>query len=192
MTKVLIVAIAALLLASCATQYYRYNGKQYQSEPAAIEAVRTDIRGKVIAIPKMAHPLANSALVFVPSLEWCRQTVVTHGNPSNDDITYIQTAEYYGFYGMAQALQQRGVFNTLTINEFSQREPYAQPNYQYIIWLKLNGTSSATWMIAPGTNPDAAQQLAISPIDSASDRISDFVHSVEQYLREHPNKLPRD
>ena len=182
MAKFLFFALMAMLLTGCAAEY-TYNGKQYQSSNAAIQAARTDIRGKIIAIPKLSKPLAESALVFVPSLEWCRQTVKTHGHPSGAIISYVQSVQYYGFYGMAQALQQRGVFKTTVIDEFSQRQPYAHPAYQYIIWLKLNGTDSALWMIAPGDKPSAAQQLSISPLDSASDRASDFVQSVEQYIR---------
>jgi len=181
MAKILLFALMTALLTGCATEY-TYNGKQYQSSNAAIQAARTDIRGKIIAIPKLSKPLAKSALVFVPSLEWCRQTVKTHGHPSGAIISYVQSVQYYGFYGMAQALQQRGVFKTTVIDEFSQRQPYAHPDYQYIIWLKLNGTDSALWMIAPGDKPSAAQQLPISPLDSASDRASDFVQSVEQYI----------
>lgn len=186
MAKIFFIAIMAALLTSCATEY-TYNGKQYQSSNAAIQAARTDIRGKIIAIPKLPKPLAESAVVFVPSLEWCRQAVKTHGHPSEAIINYVQSVEYYGFYGMAQALQQRGVFKTTVINEFSQRQPYAHPEYQYMIWLKLNGTDSAPWMIAPGDKPSEAQQLPISPLDSASDRASDFVRSVEQYIRNAKN-----
>lgn len=182
MAKIFLFVLMTALLAGCATTY-TYNGQQYQSSNAAIQAARTDIRGKVIAIPKLSKPLALSAIVFVPSLEWCRQTVKTHGHPSEKIVNYVQTVEYYGYYGMAQALQQRGVFKTTVIDEFAQRQPYAHPDYQYLIWLKLNGTNTAIWMIAPGGKPSDAQQLPISPLDSASDRASDFVQSVEKYIR---------
>jgi hypothetical protein len=83
---------------------------------------------------------------------------------------------------MAEGLEQRKTFSSLHVEEFAQRDPLPHPEYDYIVWARLDGPDSGKWMIAPGKDTSQATPLYISPISDAGDRLSKFVESVEQYL----------
>lgn len=178
----LLVGLALItLLPGCATTFM-YDNQNYPTSMAATEAARQDIRRKVAAVPEREAPLAGSVLILTPSVQWARQVVVTTGTASEELIQYVATTQYFGFYGMAEALQRRRIFSNTSIQEFSQRDPLGQPDYEFIIWLRLDGPYSAQWMISPGKDTSAARSLFTSPVSDPGDRVSRFVESVEQYI----------
>lgn len=171
------------LLSGCVTMTWTYDNQNYPTSTAAIEAARQDIRRKVSAVPPLEQPFAESALIFTPSIPFSRQGVVLTGNATEEQARYIATVLYYGYYGMAEAIDQRRIFATTHIREFDQRAPLSNSDYQYIIWLRLDGPDSARWMIAPGDDIAAAAPLATSPISDPQDRMIRFVQNVEDHVR---------
>lgn len=169
-------------LSACVTASWTYDNQNYATSTAATEAARNDVRQKVASIPKRNEPLSQSVLIYTPSLTWSRHAVlVTH--PANEEqIRYVATVLYYGFYAMTQAVERRGIFTKTHIQEFSQRDPLSDPAYDYILWLRLDGPDSAQWMISPGSDISAASPLATSPISNPGDRMLEFVQSVEQHV----------
>jgi hypothetical protein len=172
-------------LSGCVTERWTYGKTNYPSSVEAIEAARQDIDARASAVPARNVPLAKSALLLTPSIQSCRQVVVTHGAASDELVRYVATVAYYSFYGMAEGLEHRKTFSSLHIEEFAQRDPPAHPDYDYIIWLRLDGPDSAKWMIAPGKDTSLATPLYVSPISDPGDRLSKFIDSVEEYVT-HP------
>lgn len=180
--RIIAIALVALLV-GCATMTWTYDNQNYPTSTAAAEAARQDMRRKVSAVPPLERPFAESALIFTPSVPFSRQGVVLTGNATDEQARYVATVLYYGYYGMAEAIEQRNIFATTHIREFDQRSPLSNSDYQYIIWLRLDGPDSARWMIAPGQDIGAAVPLATSPISDAQDRMIQFVQDVEDNVR---------
>lgn len=169
-------------VSACASAWWSYDNKKYPTSEEATEAARQDVRRHVQEVQPRTAPLAESALIYTPSLAWSRQGVRTTGAASDEQIRYVSSVLYYGFYGVAEGVQRRGVFRAANITEFSQRDPLGDAKYQYVIWLRLDGPDQAQWMISPGRDTSAATPLFMSPISDAGDRIAKLVQSIEGYL----------
>lgn len=182
--KLRIIGFGLLLsiLAGCAT--WTYDGRNYNSSMEAIEAARQDVRRKVAEVNEREAPLAGSVLILTPSVSWSRQAVVVTGAATEEIIQYIATVLYYGFYGMAESVQRRNIFRETSIQEFSQRDPLGNAQYDYLIWLRLDGPDSAQWMISPGKDTSAARSLYHSPTSDPGDRMARFVESVERHVQQ--------
>lgn len=172
----------SLCVAGCATATWTYDNRNYPTSTAAAEAARSDVRQKVAAVPRREAPLSESVLIHTPSLSWSRQAVLVKPPVSEEQIRYVATVLYYGFYSMAEAVERRGIFDRTHIQEFAQRDPLSNPTYDYILWLRLDGPDSARWMISPGNDTSSASPLATSPIADPGDRILQFVQSVEHHV----------
>lgn len=159
-----------------------YDNQNYATSAEAVEAARQDIRTKVNSVPARKEPIANTVLVYTPSLAWARRAVLIRGNAGEEQIRYVATVLYYGFYAMAEGLKRRNLFRSIQISEFSQRDPLSGPNYQYLVWFRLDGPDSGQWMISPGDDTSAATPLYTSPISGGGDRIGSFVNSIEEYI----------
>lgn len=170
-----------IIISACAP-WYSYDGVKYSSSVEALEAARQDIRGKVSAVPKRANPIGGSVLVFAPTVKWSRQGVQVTGNVADDVVRYVATVLHLGWFAMAMAIEQRGIFETIHIQQFSQRDPLGNPDYDYLIWLRLDGPDDAQWMISPGDDTSRPQPLFVSPVADPADRITDFLESVERNL----------
>ena len=171
-----------LLLSSCATATWTYDNVNYPTSAAATEAARNDVRQKVASVPRRDTPVAESVLIYTPSISWSRQAVLVTPPANEEQVRYVATVMYYGFYSMAEAVERRGIFQKTHLQEFSQRDPLANPNYEYIIWLRLDGPDSAKWMIAPGSDTSSASPLATSPISNPGDRMLQFVNDIERHV----------
>lgn len=178
--RLLIATTIAVGVSACAT--WTYDGESYTTSEAALEAARQDVRRNVSVVPPRTVPAGDSVLVYTPSLDWSRQAVRVTGAATEEQIRYVASVQYYGFYGMAEAVERRNLFSSTDIREFNQRDPLANPNYEYLLWLRLDGPDSAQWMISPGSDTSAPRAIFASPISDSADRVSQFVESVEQYL----------
>lgn len=175
-----ILLVAIPLMSACAT--WTYDNQSYATSAEATEAARQDVRRKVSAVHQRESVLADSVLIYTPSLAWARRAVLTDRNATEEQIRYVATVLYYGFYGMAEAVERRGIFNTVHIQEFSQRDPLSSPQYGHILWLRLDGPDMAQWMLSPGNDTSSAKPIFTSPTSDPGDRISRFVQSVEQQV----------
>jgi hypothetical protein len=183
MYKIIGVLTISLFLSACMPTW-TYDNQKYVSSGDAIQAAREDIRMKVNTVSPIDQPIANSILVYTPSLNWARNGVLISGAASEEQIRYVSTVLYYGYYSMAEGLKKRAIFNKLNIMEFSQRDPLTSRNYDYLLWLRLDGPDSAQWMISKANDTSSPTPLYTSPISDGGDRLSAFVNSIESYVRD--------
>ena len=182
--KYVALLVVVVSLSGCTT-IWTYAGVRYPTATAAEQAARSNIRQSLELISKRDTPLAESALIFTPSPTWARTGVLIKRHASDDQIDYVATVLYYGYYGMAQAIQKRGIFKNVEIQQFEQTDPLSNSAFAYIIWLRLEGPNSAQWMIAPGNNVSLASPITVSPISGVGDRIEQVLHGVQEYVKSH-------
>jgi hypothetical protein len=174
------IALSTLLLTGCAS--FTYGGQKYSSSQAALEAARQDVRRAVSTVPRRESVAAGSILIYTPSTTWSRQGVAVTGAAGAEAVNYVALVLYYGYHGMAESVDRRNLFSSVDIREFDQRDPLANPKYDYLLWLRLDGPNSAQWMISSGKDTSAPTAVYTSPISDSTDRISHFVESIEKYL----------
>ncbi|MFK7976400.1 MAG: hypothetical protein AB8C02_09710 [Halioglobus sp.] len=181
MKKIGLIAIFVAFLTSCAATW-TYDNQNYTTSAQAIEAARADMRGKLNSVTPLENAVKGSILVYTPSVNWSRNAVLVTGAASEEQIRYIATVLYYGFYAMAEGVKKRNIIETVDIKEFSQRDPLSAPSYDYILWARVDNPDSSQWMISPGSDTSSPTPIYTSPISDGGDRINAFVGSVSEYI----------
>ena len=177
--RLVILVIVLSSAAGCATTW-TYGEQQYETSEQALEAARMDMQRNVDSVPRRDRPIAGSLIVYTPSLAWSRQTVVTTGNASEEQILYVASVMYHGFYGMGEAVQRSGLFTSTQIREFSSTNPIEHSESDYLLWLQLDGPDKLQWMISRGNDTSSATR--IFTLADPNERVIRFVEDVEQYV----------
>lgn len=181
-----IIIFTTMMMSGCAS--WTYDGQSYPSSSTALEAARKDVQRKIMVVTPIDIPVAKTALIYVPSVKWSRNGVKVNGQASEEQITYIASVLYYGWHGMAEALRKRKLFENVDIKEFSQLDPLASRDYEYLIWLRLQDPDSAEWVITPANDTSTPSVIYTSPVLTGGDRINSFVNEIEEYVKAHPSK----
>lgn len=152
MKKIAAALIFITTLSGCASHYF-LGGKKYENEEsfqAAVEESRTTVLNQVQALPA---PLTKKSLVVsIPSeqthyAENLRRHHAAHGSEASglalDQIRNISKSNFKLTKVFYEAVQKRGIYSSVTINETQSAVNSLEPSNEYdVMYLTVPGVGA--------------------------------------------------
>ncbi len=124
--KFFLLAVASLLLASCATTYkvsYNYNNVSYATAEEGLAAQKAGADALLSKVTTTEHPVGGSAVVIVPSFVTVRRDYVAWSGPEptpevkDKAMNYSARLYLNDWRSRGELLEKRRVFDRVAIRE---------------------------------------------------------------------------
>ena len=171
------------IVSGCTT--YNYNGRNYVSAQKTLDVQQVDLDNTLRQIVPLSNPIADKALVVLPSRSLIEKNgVVTTGYMARDGIELVISSLENNYKTMADSVRARNIFNEVVIRSDDKPETYVLPGYYAIIYFALFSKNEAQWFIKfPQQNKEVPVYVDFSR-QIGIDRTKAWLDIIEKNVRE--------
>jgi hypothetical protein len=189
MMRKLFLIFSIIILASCATQKYRFGDIIYDTPEAALKVAQEQCDRNVSVITPTENPLGARALCVLPSRNLIeKKGIRITGTPKPEGINYVVSISEIDQDGMAQALRKRQIFSDVKIVKSNDPETFTMPEYEIIIYRVIKSPDQIQWFLKTSPNKEALPIHMDMSLPVGAPRILSWLKHVENLAREQLGK----
>lgn len=149
MKNLVIIFLLSILLSACRTTSYNLNGVSYKTPDEALVAAKALNEEYLAAVTETDTPTNFTVKVVIPSATLTKQKAINKSEFSTaEDINYIEQTVYLGQRLIADALQKRGIFNSVSMERSDTPHLASASGEDYLLWLQyIENDQPAGWYL---------------------------------------------